>query len=57
MVNTVIENIDISRKNIDMVFRFWYEEILTLANKIGVTEFVARKTSLPRNCELRKVQD
>ncbi len=49
MVNTVIENIDTSRKNIDMVFSSWYEEVLTLANKVGVAEFVPRKTSLQRN--------
>ncbi len=49
MVNTVIENIDTSRKNIDMVFSSWYEEVLTLANKVGVAEFVPRKTSFQRN--------
>ncbi len=49
MVNTVIENIDTSRKNIEMVFSSWYEEVLTLANKVGVAEFVPRKTSLQRN--------
>ncbi len=49
MVNNVIENIDTSRKNIDMVFSSWYEEVLTLANKVGVAEFVPRKTSLQRN--------
>ncbi len=32
-----------------MVFSSWYEEVLTLANKVGVAEFVPRKTSLQRN--------
>ncbi len=32
-----------------MVFSSWYEEVLTLANKVGVAELVPRKTSLQRN--------
>ena len=38
-------------KNFDTVFSSWYEEILTLANKVGVAEFVPRKTSLQQPSE------
>ena len=49
MVSSVIENVTSIRTNIDSTFISWYEEILKLANTIGATESVPRKTSLQRN--------
>ena len=48
MMHTVLKTL-IPLERIDSVFSSWYEEILTLANKVGVAEFVPRKTSLQRN--------
>lgn len=49
MVNSVIENISKIRSNIDAIFPSWYDEVLKLADTIGVIESLPRKTSLQRN--------
>ena len=49
MVNSVTDNISKIRINIDAIFPSWYDEVLKLADTIGVTESLPRKTSLQRN--------
>ena len=49
MVSNVIERVKSIRTNIDSSFVSWYGEILKLADTIGATESVPRKTSLQRN--------
>ena len=49
MVDTVIDRVKAIRSTIDTTFSSWYDEILKLAEKIGVTENVPRKTSIQRN--------
>ena len=49
MVSCVIEDISSTRENISTVFGSWYNEALTLAEKVGVVECVPRKTSLQKN--------
>ena len=49
MVDTVIGSMKTIRGTIDTTFSAWYEEILKMAEKIGVTENVPRKTSIQRN--------
>ena len=51
MVNSVIKNLNKIQRNIDAIFSSWYDElqVLKLADTIGVTESVPRKTSLQRN--------
>ena len=50
MVDSSIQNIRSTRDNIDEVFTSWYNsEILPLADNVGVSESVPRKTSLQRN--------
>ena len=49
MVGTVIENIESTRKNIDSILCSWYDEVKILAENVGVTESLPRKTSLQRN--------
>ena len=48
-VSTVIETVKSIRTNIDTTFVSWYDEILILADTIGATESVPRKTRLQRN--------
>ena len=50
MVHDVINGVKTLRSTIDTTFSFWYDEILQLAETIGVMENVPRKTSLQRNC-------
>ena len=49
MVHEVVGGVKSLRSNIDTTFCYWYQEILELAETIGVTESVPRKTSLMRN--------
>ena len=49
VVSTVIQNINTTQNNIETIFSSWYREVLTLAEKVGTTESVPRKTSLQRN--------
>ena len=49
MVSVVVEKLKSIRTNIDRTFESWYEEILKLADTIGVKEEVPRKTSVQRN--------
>ena len=49
MVDSVIDSIESIRVCIDGNFSSWYQEILDLAKKIGVSESVLRKTSIQRN--------
>jgi hypothetical protein len=49
MVHEVINGVKSLRSTIDTTFCYWYQEILELAETIGVTESVPRKTSLMRN--------
>ena len=49
MVDSVIDSIESIRVCIDGNFSLWYQEILDLAEKIGVSESVPRKTSIQRN--------
>ena len=48
-IDTVIGSMKTIRGMIDTTFSAWYEEILKMAEKIGVTENVPRKTSIQRN--------
>ena len=45
----LLNNIERTRSNIDTVFTSWYDQILTLAEQVGSTESVPRKTSFQRN--------
>ena len=49
MVSSVIENLNKIRSTISTTFLSWYDEILKLADTIGTTESVPRKTSVQRN--------
>ena len=51
MVSGVIDSLKTIRTNIDTIYTFqsWYDEFLKLADTIGVTENLPRKTSLQRN--------
>ena len=49
MVDTVIDRVKAIRSTIDTTFCQWYDEVLKLAEKIGTTENVPRKTSIQRN--------
>ena len=49
MVDAVINRVKTIRNTIDTTFSSWYDEILKLAETIGVPESVPRKTSLQRN--------
>ena len=49
MVDAVINRVKAIRSVIDTTFSSWYKEILQLAEKIGATETVPRKTSIQRN--------
>ena len=49
MVDTVIDRVKAIRSTIDTTHSSWYDEILQLAEKIGATESIPRKTSLQRN--------
>ena len=49
MVHEVIARVNSLRSNIDTTFCSWYQEVLKLAETIGVTESIPRKTSLMRN--------
>ena len=49
MVKKVIKELTDIRSNINDTFSLWYTEILSLADSIGVSEEVPRKTSLQRN--------
>lgn len=49
MVNSVTENLCKIRRDIDAFFPSWYDEILKLADTIGATESVPRKTNLQKN--------
>lgn len=48
MVDGVIQNVKTIRATIDTRFRSWYDQILKLADEIGVDESVPRKTSLQK---------
>ena len=50
MVHEVIGGVRSLRSTIDTTFCYWYQEILELAETIGVTESIPRKTSLMRHC-------
>ena len=49
MVHDIVARVKSLRSTIDTTFCSWYEEVLELAEAIGVTEGVPRKTSLMRN--------
>ena len=49
MIDEVINGVKTLRNTIDTTFHFWYDEILQLAETMGVMESVPRKTSLQRN--------
>lgn len=49
-VHKIIGGVKSLRSTIDTTFCYWYQEIFELAETIGVTESVPRKTSLMRNC-------
>ena len=49
MIDDVIESIKVARGNIDETFSNWYEEILKLAENVGSSASIPRKTSLQRN--------
>lgn len=48
-IDEVIRGLKSLRETIDTVFSLWYDEILQLAESIGVSESTPRKTSLQRN--------
>ena len=49
MVHDIVARVKSLRSTIDTTFCSWYQEVLELAEAIGVTESVPRKTSLMRN--------
>ena len=49
MVDSVIDSLENIRACLDGNFSSWYQEILDLAETIGVSESVPRKTSIQRN--------
>ena len=49
MVEGVFQNVKTVRETIDTRFKVWYDQILKLADEIGVDESVPRKTNLQRN--------
>ena len=49
MVDNVIKQLNKIRENIDKEFSEWYTEISQLADRVGVSECVPRKTSIQRN--------
>ena len=48
MVESVIKNLGDIRSSLDSIFPSWYSQIVRLADDIGVSESVPRKTSLQR---------
>ena len=48
MVESVIKNLGDIRSSLDSIFPSWYSQIVRLAEDIGVSESVPRKTSLQR---------
>ena len=46
MVDVVIDRVKAIQSTTDTTFSSWYDEILKLAEKIGATESVPRKTSI-----------
>ena len=49
IVDEVMKTLESTRKTIDTGFAAWYDEIVKLANEVGATESVPRKTTLQRN--------
>ena len=45
MVSTVIQAIENTKSDVDVIFTSWYKEIMVLAEQIGVAINVPRKTS------------
>ena len=49
MVDQVIKRLTELRSKVDIVFSSWYSQVLQLADDIGVSESIPRKTKLQRN--------
>ena len=55
MVNSVTDNISKIRINIDAIFPSWYDEVLKLADTIGVTESLPRKQACSQTEAIHQV--
>ncbi len=49
MVNSVVTKLSTIRTQIDTIFPSWYTDVLQLADEIGTSEAIPRKTALQRN--------